>query len=209
MWFFASAYGLFYAWKNHVGWLIPVLIGQYLAFFGLLGVLITAGDSPKNVWLPCIVLVVGLMVFICGLIAHYGDTSMKNALFEAVPYMAAVIFMIIGVGVNYINNMIMKRYKQKCIHSVIGECVGFNRGVKMLSKSPIYEATIGEEKRRFTRSIYTRFSNPMVGDKREILVSYDDTDMYLESISDKSIKKYILILGAIFVVAGFIILIKI
>lgn len=79
---------------------------------------------------------------------------------------------------------------KQCMHSVIGECVGFNyrdsTGTK--SKSPIYEAVVGEEKRRFTRSVYTNFSNPMVG--------------------DKSIKKFNLILGAIFVVAGFTILIS-
>lgn len=210
VWFFASIYGAVYASKNHLGWLVPVLIGQFLAFFGLLGILSMVGDESKNVWFPCIFLIVGLMVLVSGLIAHYGDTSMKNALFEAIPYMAAVIFMIIGVGINYINNMIMKRYKQQCIHSVIGECVDFNfgYGMRTLTKSPIYEAMIGEEKKRFTRSIYTRFSNPKLGDKREILVSYDDTDMYLESISDKSIKKFNLILGTIFVVAGFIILIS-
>lgn len=210
VWFFASIYGMIYAWKNHLGWMIPVLIGQFLAFFGLLGILIMSGDASKNVWFPCIFLIVGLMVFISGMIAHYGDTSMKNALFEAIPYMVAVFFMIIGIGINYINNMIMKRYKQQCIHSVIGECVDFNfrYGMRTLTKSPIYDAMVGEEKRRFTRSIYTRFSNPTLGDKREILVSYDDTDMYLESISDKSLKKFNLILGAIFVVAGFIILIS-
>lgn len=210
VWFFASAFGVFYAWKNHLGWMAPILIGQYLAFFGLIGMLSMIGDAPKNVWFPSIFFIVGLLVFISGLVAHYGDTSMKNALIEVIPYMAAVIFMIIGVGINYINNMIMKRYKQQCIHSVIGECVDFNFGYgkRTLTKSPIYEAMVGEEKRRFTRSIYTGFSNPTLGDKREILVSYDDTDMYLENISDKSIKKFNLILGVIFVVAGFIILIS-
>ncbi len=77
VWFFASIFGVFYAWKNHLGWMVPVLIGQYLAFFGLIGMLSMADDAPKNVWFPSIFLIVGLLVFISGLVAHYAEYKLR------------------------------------------------------------------------------------------------------------------------------------
>ena len=189
VWFLGSMIGLVVSAKDPAKqWLIPVIFGQYMLVFGLVGLIASLSEKKKRGWwLGAVCLLVGLTTAILGLAHHYGSPSTREAIISAIPALVGAVFLIGGGCGLWSETLYKKRLERIYTIPVTGTCVEHkvhrsSNGSRLIC--PVYEAYLNGETVRFCKESYSNVGYPAVGEQRTLYTDGEDLEFYLEPEGD-------------------------
>ena len=207
VWFTGSVIAMItFSHREGSSWLVPVLLGQFFAMFGIIGTAASAASKKiKGIWLPLLFTAVGASLVTLSLIYHFGSKKTQKEVIRLIPVLAGICLFLGGTcsaAASYISG---KRTKEKYTTPVEGTCTD------LLSKtgsngstisSPVYEIFINGETVTLEKGVYSNMGVPTVGEIRTLYIDPGDLESYFEPIADKRSAVFVYTLSAFFIIGG-------
>jgi len=200
--------GFMLALVKHIYWLVTIIGGAFLLVIDI--VMFTREfekERKRNFLLPMITCIIGIVMVLCGTMLRKDPVWVKAFVMKYALLFAMLLLLSIGVGLVLFAITEPRRKRRYCTVRVFGECVGFrtrfssSRGGHRVH-APVYKFYIGEEEYCITENVYSRFSNPQEGEKRELFVDMETMDEIFEPIRSGKLRKFIYGLGFCFTVVA-------
>ena len=204
VWFFTSVLFMVRAAKSvYDGWQVPVLLGQLLLVFGIMGLTAALRASKKAWWVPVIVMAAGAGTMAFGLIYHFADEGGKERIMSFIPALAGILMTVTGALMLISVQLRRQRYEKSYQKAVEGTCIAYKTrtgsgGTQL--RSPVYQAYFNGETRTFENDVYSNIAVPEIGEVRTLYT--DGTDEFYEPISYNAQGRVILFIGLPFIVFG-------
>jgi len=193
VWFGGSVIGMTTAAKSGETTLVPILLGQLFAVFGIIGTCVALSDKASGWWVGVIVAVAGFITAGYGIVIHFGSKSAAQAAMDSIPTAAGIGMAAVAGFILTITGIQNNKLKQACIREVMATCVEHN--VRMSNGHalicPVYEVRNGDgEPVRYCKNVYSRMGNPEVDEQRSIFIDGEHTDRYVDPVADKVNRRF-------------------
>ena len=205
IWFIASLVFMVVSAKTEGrGWLVPVVLGQFLFVFGLLALINAASERSKHIWSGALAMLAGASSAAFGAVYHFGSGDTKQTVTALIP----VIFGMAMVTAGLCGMIITLRTRQKGLANykrhIEGRCIELKKrqgkGHKLYS--PVYEIELDGQTVRLENEVYSSMDIPKVGEVRELYISEAELPGYTEPRFDSRIRTLSLVISAAFIIGG-------
>ncbi len=198
--------GFLFTLEKHIYWLTVIIGGAFLL---VIDIVMFARefekDRKRNFLLPVITCLIGSVTAFCGAMLKKDPEMVKAFVSKHILLLGMLLLLSIGVGLLFCAITEPRRKKRYCTVRVFGECCGFatkfssSRGGHRVH-APIYKFHFGEEEYCIAEKSFSRFFNPLEGEKRELYVDTETMDEIYEPIRAGKLRKFTYGLGFCFTV---------
>ncbi|MBR2409950.1 MAG: hypothetical protein IKB07_13475 [Lachnospiraceae bacterium] len=193
--------GFLFTLKKHMYWLTVIIGGAFLL---VIAIIMFARefekDRKRNFLLPIITCLIGSVTVFCGVMLKKDPEMVKAFVLKYALLFAMILILSVGVGFLFYAITEQRRKRRYCTVRVFGECCGFatkfssSRGGHRVH-APIYKFYFGEEEYCVAEKSFSRFFNPLEGEKRELYVDTETMDEIYEPIRSGKLRKFTYGLG--------------
>ena len=207
-WFAGSIGGMIYVSRQaELQWLIPVILGQFLLVFGIIGFIAILSSHAKGLWIDVIAMLAGAGAIILPLVYHYGSPETQAAIEANIPALAGAGALIAGLSGALGAYIGQRRSAKKYCTPAQGVCVEqlprLGSGGAVLT-CPVYEITVHGEAVRLQKNVFTNVGIPKIGESRTLYIDENDTEWYAEPIADKGERRIGYFISISFAAAGLV-----
>ena len=208
IWFIASIGFMIYSAKSGgKGWLVPVLLGQFLFVFGALAFFITLSERKKGGWAGALGMFTGAAAAVTGAVYHIGSDSVKDTLMSLIPVFLGIAMTVGGLCGMLVTLRTHAKGLARYTKRIEGRCIELKttRGKSTTLYSPVYEITLDGKPLRLENDVYSAMEIPKVGEVRELFIDENDLTGYTEPRVDGKIRAFMLFITGAFFIGGIIV----
>lgn len=198
--------GFIFTMYKHIYWLSVIIGGAFLLVIDLVMFMKEfEKERKRNFLLPMITCILGGVAVWCGTMLKKDPEMLKTFVLDHALLFLWGLFLCIGVGVLVFALTEPRRKRRYCTVRVYGECVGFrtkfssSRGGHRVH-APVYEFHFGGEMHCVAESSYSRFANPLEGEKRELYFDTETLEEIYEPIRSGLLRIFTYVIGLCFII---------